>query len=121
MVVPRAGGSALREGLQARHDTLVEEGHDLLVDDAREVLGAAVGLEGVVVPVSLVQQKRPRVVGRLVDGELETPRLRAARLGVLAQQPGDRRRVALSHHVLRDDDQHGGPTTARRGRRSPVR
>jgi hypothetical protein len=64
--------------------TLVQERHDLPLDEALEVRRPPVGLEGVLARVPLVEQERPGIVDLLVDREFEAPRLGTAGLGVLA-------------------------------------
>src|SRR5215208_6094392 len=54
--------------------TLVQERHDLLLDDVLEVRRPPVGLEGVLARVPLVEQERPGIVDLLVDREFEAPR-----------------------------------------------
>src|SRR5215213_1992772 len=54
--------------------TLVQERHDLLLDDVLEVRRPPVGLEGVLARVRLVEQERPGIVDLLVDREFEAPR-----------------------------------------------
>src|ERR671911_3022928 len=55
--------------------TLVQERHDLLLDDLLEVRRPPVGLEGVLARVPLVEQERPGIVDLLVDREFEAARL----------------------------------------------
>jgi hypothetical protein len=54
--------------------TLLQERHDLLLDDVLEVRRPPVGLEGVLARVPLVEQERPGIVDLLVDREFEAPR-----------------------------------------------
>src|SRR5215211_7445030 len=84
--------------------SLVQERHDLLLDDVLEVRRPPVGLEGVLARVTLVEQERPGIVDLLVDREFEAARLGTAGLRVLPQQSCHRRVVPLAHHISCDDD-----------------
>src|SRR5215213_5635678 len=84
--------------------TLLQERHDLLLDDVLEVRRPSVGLEGVLARVALVEQERPGIVDLLVDREFEAARLGTAGLRVLPQQSCNRRVVPLAHHISCDDD-----------------
>ena len=62
---------------------LLQERHDLLLDDVLEVRRPSVGLEGVLARVPLVEQERPGILDLLVDQEFEASRLGTAGLSVL--------------------------------------